>query len=92
MPCWYGYTSRASSVPATTANSTPSRSVSMAAAVACFADDSLVRGTCIEPEQSTMITSAAPPDEAAGPVGAPVAVTVTIAFTSVAPADRYSFW
>jgi hypothetical protein len=75
-----------------TANSTPSRRVSMAAAVATFAAVSLVRGTCIEPEQSTMITSAAPPVAVAGPVGAPVAVTVTIAFTSVAPAERYSFW
>src|SRR4051812_37523619 len=71
----------------------------MAAAVACLAEESLVRGTCIEPEVSTMITSAVDPADAAetsgaAPAGAaaPDAVTVMIALTSVDPTDRYSFW
>ena len=74
-----------------TAKATPSRSVSIAAAVARLAAASLVGGWSIDPEQSTMITSAAEPS-ACRACPPPVEVTVTIAFTSAAPCGRYSFW
>ena len=45
--------------PAITANSTPSRSVSIAVVVAIFAAAILVAGLAIEPEQSIMMTCAA---------------------------------
>ena len=46
-------------VPEMMANSTPSRSVSIATAQAIFAAAILVAGVDIDPEQSTMMTSAA---------------------------------
>jgi len=52
----YGYTIVASARPAMTANSTPSRSVSTAVAVAAFAASIFVLGLSIEPEQSIMMT------------------------------------
>jgi hypothetical protein len=64
--------------------------VSIAAMVAALAAASLVGGTCMEPEQSTMITSAASAVVAVSLD--PLEVTVTIALTSRAPSCRYSFW
>jgi hypothetical protein len=79
--------------PATTANATPSGSVSIAAMVAFLASTILVPGLAIEPEQSIMMTWAAvgagPPVPRAEP---PVAATVTTASTTVPPAGRYWFW
>ena len=47
----------------------------------------------IEPDVSTMMISATPPAPPTLPaLPAPVHVTVTIAWTSVAPSDRNSFW
>src|SRR5262245_33224329 len=63
---------RACMLPATTANGAPSRSVSIAAAVAFFASIILVAGYAIEPEQSTMMTCAGaswPAGDPAGPAG-----------------------
>src|SRR5215831_14221146 len=92
-----GYTGCASWVPATTANATPSRITSTAAAVAARASAILVCGDLMDPEQSMMMISALP-ESAAGPGGPPspdvVAgdVTVTMALTSSPPSGRYSFW
>jgi hypothetical protein len=82
----------ATSPPATTANCTPSRMPSMAAAAALRAARMRVEGALIEPEVSTIRTSAAWP--AAGPPepAPPLAVTVTMASIVVAPSARYSFW
>src|SRR5690349_11842016 len=88
-----GYTMSARPRPATMANGTPSRSVSIAVIVAFLASVSLVYGLVIEPEQSTMMTWAtlgrAPP---AATIPSPDAVTVTTASTTVPPAGRYGFW
>ncbi len=55
----------------------------------------------MEPEQSTMIATAAEGPRPGGYTGAetalpmvppPVAVTVTMALTSLPPSGRYSFW
>ncbi len=48
----------------------------------------------IDPDVSTMMISATPPapPPALPALPAPVHVTVTIAWTSVAPSDRNSFW
>src|ERR1700676_4023915 len=74
-----------------TANHTSSRRQSMAVAVASRAAWSLVGGWPIDPEQSSMMTSAA--SVVLGPVPPPSDdTTVTIALTSDAPSARYSFW
>ena len=79
--------------PDTTANDTPSRSVSIAAMVAFLASAILVTGFAIEPEQSTMMTCAADGGAVAARASAPpAAVTVTTASTTVPPAGRYGFW
>jgi hypothetical protein len=85
-----GKTGTAWWVPATTANATPSRITSTAAAVAARASAILVRGLPIDPEQSTMMISALSAS-AAGPA-VPADVTVTTALTSRPPSGRYSFW
>src|SRR5215813_8241550 len=94
-----GYTGCASWVPATTANATPSRITSTAAAVAARASAILVCGDLIDPEQSMMMISAMPAPAAADgvsdrPSADPVSgeVTVTMALTSSPPSGRYSFW
>src|SRR5215469_9070468 len=94
-----GYTGCASWVPATTANPTPSRITSTAAAVAARASAILVCGDLIDPEQSMIMISAMPPPASAAgasdrPPADPVSgeVTVTIALTSSPPSGRYSFW
>src|SRR5215831_1996221 len=85
------------SVPAITANATPSRITSTAAAVAARASAILVCGDLMDPEQSTMMISALP-ESAAGPASRPSPeaaagdVTVTMALTSSPPSGRYSFW
>src|SRR6516225_3355305 len=81
---------KARSVPAITANATPSRTASTAAAAAARASTILLRGVLIDLEQSTMMISAEL-DAAAGP-SASAEVTVTMALTSCPPAGRYSFW
>src|SRR5580692_10694021 len=98
-----GKTGQAVLVPATTANRTPSRTTSTAAAVAARASAIFVCGYSIDPEQSMMMISAAPsgPSAAdAAPAGpAPVSpaasaadATVTIALASRPPSGRYWFW
>src|SRR6201986_855684 len=88
-----GNTGQAVLVPATTANPTPSRTTSIAAAVATLAWDILVGGESIEPEQSMMMISAlpAPPRGAAIATSAPE-FTVTTALTSRPPSGRYWVW
>src|SRR5690242_3154335 len=81
------------SVPAITANDTPSSMVSIAAHVASraariFAPPS----SFIEPLQSMMMISTWWGAPAAGPGGPPVDLTVTTASTTSASAARYSFW
>src|SRR5256885_12982609 len=78
--------------PETTANATPSRSVSIAAMVAFFASAILVTGFAIEPEQSIMMTWAAVGGALSVRNVPPEAVTVTTASTTVPPAGRYWFW
>src|SRR6476619_3888734 len=74
----------------TTANHVSSTRASIAAAAATRADEILVCGEAIDPDVSTMMISAAPPpDDPAAPALAHE--TVTIAWTSVASAGRYSF-
>ena len=85
-----GNTTRACSDPATTANSTPSRSSSMAAAAASSAHRNLISGLPIDPDSSRMITSAASGGTGAASA-APTASTVIRACTSQAPAARYRF-
>src|SRR6476660_2438595 len=75
--------------PEITANQVPSTISSIAAAAASRAALIFVRGDDIDPDVSTMITSAAAPDWPAVP--APLHVIDTIAWTSVASAARYSF-
>src|SRR5215470_1038855 len=94
-----GYTGRASWVPATTANATPSRITSTTAAVAARASAILVCGDLIDPEQSMMMISATPPPASAAGASdlppadpVPAEVTVTMALTSSPPSGRYSFW
>jgi hypothetical protein len=90
---WFsGNTARASSVPEITLKATPSRIASIAAEVACLAALSFPDGLTIEPEASTMTTSAAVIGAAAATGPASVAVTVTTASTSLAPSARNSFW
>jgi hypothetical protein len=91
-------------VPATTAKATPSRIVSIAAAVASRALRIVAGGRPIEPEQSTITTTAAAgaaPGTCPGSrvadgmppeVPQPAKVTVTMARTSRPPSGRYSFW
>ena len=94
LPSW-GNTGCAWSVPATTANATPSRITSTAAAVAARASAILVCGDLMDPEQSMMMISALPWSAAAA--GRPPSsdvddVTVTMALMSSPPSGRYSFW
>src|SRR5262249_14758074 len=86
-----GKTGLAWCVPAITANATPSRIASIAAAVATRASAILDCGAPIDPEQSMMMTSA-PSVLAVAAGGVSGEVTVTIALTSLPPTDRYSFW
>src|SRR5215469_1583356 len=79
-------------LPAITANATPSRMTSIAAAVASRAWISFVIGAAIEPEQSTMMISAASAGGDWPAAAVPADVTVTMAFTSRASAGRYSLW
>ena len=86
-------------MPATTANAVPSRSTSIAAAVAARADMIFDCGTSIDPEQSTMMISAAPLAPPAPPDGPPLGnaisaaeLTVTTALTVRPPSGRYWFW
>src|SRR4051812_36595320 len=68
---------------------TPSSMHSTAAFAAWRA--ALIRpSACIDPDASTMMISVAP--EVRRPPSPPDDVTVTIAFTSVAPSARNSFW
>src|SRR5579872_1686631 len=100
IPPSAGYTGHAVLVPATIANAVPSGRTSIAAVTAWRAEEILVAGTSIEPEQSTMMISAEPepepvlepPDPPAGaeapvPTSSP-AVTVTIALTVLPPSGR----
>ena len=64
-----GNTGQAVLVPAMTANPTPSRTTSTAAAVAARASAILVRGYSIDPEQSMMMISALPSGYRAGRAG-----------------------
>lgn len=80
---------RARAVPATMAKWTPSRSVSTAACAAFRASWILPKD--MDPEVSTMITSAAWAVGAA-PSAGPEDSTVRIACTSVPPTGRYLFW
>lgn len=66
--------------------------MSIAAAVASRAPRILSGGYSMEPEQSTMITTAAPCTDVRVAVAPPVEVTVTMAWTSRPPSGRYSFW
>jgi hypothetical protein len=75
-----------------TAKATPGRSASIAAAVARRAACSFDSGCFIDPEQSTMMISAAAGDLPPPARLPPVAVTVTIALTSLDRRGRYSFW
>ena len=86
-----GNTGRAAVLPAITANATPSRITSTAAAVAVRASAILVRGLPIDPEQSMMMISA-PADPAAASGTDSPEVTVITALTSWPPSGRYSFW
>ena len=51
-----------------------------------------LRRRSIEPEVSTMTISAASPDSDCPAAPAPEQVTVTMAWTSVPPSGRNSFW
>ena len=86
-----GNTGRAPVLPAITANATPSRITSTAAAVAARASAILVRGLPIDPEQSMMMISAPATSSAATGTLSPD-VTVMTALTSWPPAGRNSFW
>lgn len=68
--------------------------MSTAAAVASRAPRIFSGGYSMEPEQSTMITTAAVPWAAVARVAVapPVEVTVTMAWTSRPPCGRNSFW
>ncbi len=79
-------------VPAITANATPSRMTSTAAAVAARASAILLGGAFIEPEQSTMMISALSAPGAGAAETVPAVATVTTALTSRPPSGRYSFW
>ena len=78
---------RAPSVPAITANSAPSRMQSIAAQVASLAASMFRPGTAIDPDVST-ITITADRTGRSTARRLPVAVTVTIALTSVAPSGE----
>src|SRR5581483_1862448 len=80
-----GYTGHDWLVPATTANAVPSCSTSIAAATADLAEAIFVCGTSIDPEQSTMMISAAG-------VSLSAEVTVTTASTVRPPSGKYWFW
>ena len=84
-----GNASRASWVPAMTANQVPSMIWSMAAAAACWAMRMLT--SPIDPDVSTMTISPASPWPTWPAAPAPVQVTVTTACTSVPPSGRNSF-
>ncbi len=88
----FGYTGLAKLVPAMTANHTPSRTTSTAAAVAVRAWVILLCGTSIHPEQSMMMISALPDPATAATPGVPSDVTVATALTSRAPSWRYWLW
>ncbi len=97
MPPSAGNTGQARLVPAITANKTPSRTTSTAAAVAARASAILVCGYSIDPEQSMMMISAllaaAPPGPPPGRAATPgPEATVTMALTSRPPSGRYWFW
>ncbi len=77
-------------VPATTANPTPSRITSTAAAAARRA--SAMFAPDIDPERSMMMISAAPSPSAAPAGDPPADVTVMTALTSRPPTGRYLFW
>ena len=62
----------------------------MAADAAILADSIFVRP--IEPDVSTMMISPACPPAPRPASPAPLQVTVTMAFTSVPPSGRNSFW
>src|ERR1700759_734226 len=74
-----------------TENQVPPASSATAAAAGERGAPNLGDGPRIDPDQSTMIPSAAPPGAPAPAWPAPWQVTVTMACTSVAPASRYSF-
>ena len=80
----------ASWLPAMTANHTPSSTWSSAAAAACRT--AAMFAPFIEPEVSTMTTSAASPDPDCPASPASEQLTVTMAWTSVPPSGRNSFW
>ena len=85
-----GYTHRASCEPAMTANRVPSGSISTAVLAARRAARILASGMPIEPDVSTIRTTAL---SWAATIGSPpVDATVTTAFTSDASAGRNSFW
>ena len=86
----WGKARRASWLPATTANHTPSSTWSRAAVAARWT--AAMFSPLIEPEVSTMTTSAASPDPDCPASPAPEQVTVTMAWTSVPPSGRNSFW
>ncbi len=85
-----GNASRASWLPATTANHTPSSTWSRAAAAACWT--ARILSWPIDPEVSTMTISPASPEPELPASPAPAQVTVTIAWTSLPPSGRNSFW
>ena len=78
-------------LPAITANATPSRITSTAAAVAARASAILVRGLPMDPEQSMIMISAPATSSATSGALSPE-VTVMTALTSWALSGRYSFW
>src|SRR5579872_554870 len=97
-----GNTGQARLVPAITENRTPSRTTSIAAAVAARASAILVCGYSIDPEQMMMMSAlpSGPSPADTGPAwwgpDSPAAsaadVTVTMALTSRPPSGRYWFW